>query len=129
MEDSVAAVDEEDGRLQQHLVASADVLRIYTALRKNMDDANAHCVERFSDQERELGLIGDKIEAHVGELRNSADTSNEKSENLEGDLQQSHQSIQVQLRHMDEKRVNIDNHIEGLENRERELSQQLDQVT
>lgn len=121
--------DESDERYRRRVSASLELLQTYQAVRRNLEEAQAHREETLASRDRELGHIVEQIQSHMVSLQSSAQTSTERQKHLEGELKQSHDSIQVQLQGMAETRADIDREIEELEERKRNLRMELEEVS
>lgn len=127
--ESQCTVDALDEPHRKRVALSNDLLQTYQAVRLNLDEAQSLRKEVQSTRSSDLALIIEQVQAYMVTLQSAAQSSTDRHKHLEGELQQSHDSIQVQLQQMNEVRAQIDKEIEDLEKRKRELRMELDEVS
>eukprot|EP00929_Paragymnodinium_shiwhaense_P015421 TRINITY_DN12350_c0_g3_i1.p1 TRINITY_DN12350_c0_g3~~TRINITY_DN12350_c0_g3_i1.p1 ORF type:complete len:614 (+),score=208.16 TRINITY_DN12350_c0_g3_i1:107-1948(+) len=119
----------EDERHCKRVQLSSELLRTYQAVRKNLEEAQAHRQQVLSTRESDLALIAEQISSAIVGLQSSSQSSSERQKHLESELQQSHDSFQTQLQVMSQTRETIDKELEELEVKKRELRMELDEVS
>mmetsp|Transcript_52244 Transcript_52244/g.93714 ORF Transcript_52244/g.93714 Transcript_52244/m.93714 type:complete len:587 (+) Transcript_52244:25-1785(+) len=120
---------EDDEQLQKRTALSAELLETYSSVRHNLEDAQLHRQEVQTARASDLKLLSEQIQAHIAGLESSSTSSTVQQKHLEGELNQSQDSIKLQLQHMDEVRANIDKEIDDLDERKRRLRIELDDVS
>ncbi|CAK0809588.1 unnamed protein product [Prorocentrum cordatum] len=111
----------DDERCRRRVASSAELLQTYQAVRRNLEEAQSHRHDLFEEREKDLGLIVEQLQAHIVGLQSTASASTARHKHLEVELKQSQDSIQSQLQHMDDVRVQIDQELEQLEERKKQL--------
>jgi len=118
-----------DEQLDKRTALSAELLETYSSVRRNLEDAQVHRREVQTARASDLKLLSEQIQAHIAGLESSSSSSSAQQKHLEGELNQSQDSIKLQLQHMDEVRVSIDKEIDELDERKRQLRIELDEVS
>eukprot|EP00439_Symbiodinium_sp_Y106_P036585 s2363_g4.t1 len=114
---------------KKRIDTSAQLLRTYDAVRQNLQTSQAQRDEVRHLREQELLALQQQIQARMVGLQSFADSCTSQQRDLEGELNQSQDSIKLQLQHMDEVRAGIDKEIDELDERKRQLRIELDTVS
>ncbi|CAE7641494.1 EMB2745 [Symbiodinium sp. CCMP2456] len=122
------ATDAEEAT-KKRIDTSAQLLRTYDAVRQNLQTSQAQRDEVRHLREQELLALQQQIQARMVGLQSFADSCTSQQRDLEGELNQSQDSIKLQLQHMDEVRAGIDKEIDELDERKRQLRIELDTVS
>ncbi|CAE7861706.1 HSL1, partial [Symbiodinium necroappetens] len=122
------ATDAEEAT-KKRIDTSAQLLRTYDAVRQNLQTSQAQRDEVRHLREQELLTLQQQIQARMVGLQSFADSCTSQQRDLEGELNQSQDSIKLQLEHMDEVRAGIDKEIDELDERKRQLRIELDTVS
>jgi len=108
---------------------SAQLLSTYQSLQESLEDCSAH--QREADETKLQAFAGllSELEEYSAYLQGPAsDGIAQRHEQLRQDLQATHDSVQVQLRSLDDECAMADQCIEQLEARRRDIRSELDDV-
>mmetsp|Transcript_124254 Transcript_124254/g.247611 ORF Transcript_124254/g.247611 Transcript_124254/m.247611 type:complete len:634 (-) Transcript_124254:10-1911(-) len=118
-----------DVKLRRQVELSAQLMSTYGSLQESLEDCNAH--QREADETKLQALAGliAEVKEYSAYLQGSASEGIAlRHEQLRQDLQATHDSVQEQLRSLDEECLMADQCIEELEARKRDIRAQLDAV-
>jgi len=121
--------DPSDEVQRNRVASSVELLQTVLAVQKNLAAAKERRQEMLGTRTSQLSLIAEQVQSRIVSLQSSAQLSGQNFKQLEGELQQSQESIQLQLEHMGETRKSIDKEVEELEERKRQLRAELDEVS
>jgi len=85
-----------DEQLDKRTALSAELLETYSSVRRNLEDAQVHRREVQTARASDLKLLSEQIQAHIAGLESSSSSSTAQQKHLEGELNQSQDSIKLQ---------------------------------
>ncbi|CAJ1398498.1 unnamed protein product [Effrenium voratum] len=118
-----------DENTKKRIELSTQLLQTYQEVQQNLQSSEEHREEVRQLRQGDLQHLHLQIQARIVGLQSQAESSTKSQKDLEGELNQSQDSLRLQLEHMDEVRAQIDKEIEELDERKRQLRMELDAVS
>jgi len=123
------ALSDTEEHAKKRIDLSTQLLLTYQAVQQNLNHSGEHRDEVRQTRETDLQHVLHQVQARIMSLQSHAESSSSQKKDLEGELNQSQESLKMQLTHLDEVRMQIDKEIEELDERKRQLRIELDDVS
>ncbi|CAD7944952.1 unnamed protein product [Amoebophrya sp. A25] len=109
--------------------ASRDLVQLYKGLRLNMEDALKHRETVLKKRNDNIKLLEAEMQDYREDLINSQENSVETREKLTKELAEASEVLKVDLESIDADRIAVDQEIEELEVRKKNLKLEIEEVT
>lgn len=123
------ALSDIEEHAKKRIDLSTQLLLTYQAVQQNLNTSGEHRDEVRQMRENDLQHVLQQVQARIVNLQSHSESSSCQRKELEGELNQSQESLKMQLSHLDEVRTQIDKEIEELDERKRQLRIELDDVS